>query len=93
MLVLCAEDKIAAIQSILNDNNIKSTIIPVDDDIRAYGHTKQTSANYDYVLYDSDIFKYNDIFRFLSVSSNWQSKPKLATYLSQRIITEDEVFS
>ena len=93
MLVLCAEDKIAAIQSILNGNNIKSTIIPVDDDIRANGHTKHTSANYDYVLYDSDIFKYNDIFRFLSVSSNWQSKPKLATYLSQRIITEDEVFS
>ena len=87
MLVLCAEDKIAVIQSILNGNNIKSTIIPVDDDIRANGHTKQTSANYDYVLYDSDIF------RFLSVSSNWQSKPKLATYLSQRIITEDEVFS
>lgn len=93
MLVLCSEDKIAVIQSILNGNNIKSTIIPVDDDIRTNGHTKHTSANYDYVLYDSDIFKYNDIFRFLSVSNSWQSKPKLATYLSQRIITEDEVFS
>lgn len=93
MLILCTEEKTDSIKSILSRQNIKSTFVAIDDFIKAYGHTQQMGINYDYVLYDTDIFCYNDIFRFLSSSSNWQNKPKLATYHNGRIITEDEIFS
>lgn len=52
-------------------------------------------AGYDYIVYDTGLFSFRDIFRFFEKSSVWNNPPMMATYLSVNgcIITGNYVFN
>ncbi len=63
--------------------------------IKEKGHTLIAKRkNYDYIVYDTDLFDYDSILKFFVKSSNWAHAPKLATYYAgnNTIITEEIVY-
>ncbi len=95
-LIISNAESAKRISDILEKQGIKYVVADfTDKDIQKNGHTLiAKSGNYDYIVYDTDLFDYDSILNFFTISSKWKHAPRLATYYASNdvVITEREIF-
>ncbi len=95
-LIISDDKRAKRIAAILEKEGMNYTIVDsTDETIKTKGHTLiAKSENYDYVVYDTDLFTYDAIFRFFTQSSTWSHAPRIATYHPRNniIITDGDIY-
>ncbi len=96
-LIISNNEGTKSIKAILDKCGMRSDIMDgTKEDAIKKGHTLTAKhKDYDYVVYDTDMFAYDDILNFFIESCMWKNPPKLATYSasSNAVITEEGIFS
>lgn len=95
-LLVMDHDSCQNVIEILEVNKQKYSVLPLNEETVLYGHSKfeKEYKDYDYIVYSSETTSYSDMLRFLSVSSKWSERPRLATYhpRSNMLITEKHIW-
>ncbi|MCM1312312.1 MAG: glycosyltransferase family 2 protein [Bacteroides sp.] len=95
-LLVGTEESVCRMKHVASGYRLDCQCVVADANFLKSGHSSSPElyAGYDYIVYDTDLFSFKDIFRFFEKSSDWSIPPMIATYLSANhcIVTGNYVF-